>query len=79
VAAARVEAPATAPALDLNALPLEAAPSASATGEANPPSWALRRPPAAAKAPPAAAPAAAKSAAPAAAVPKPSWKHDPGF
>ena len=74
----QVDAPATAPAMDLNALPVEAAPTAAAVAAegASAPSVTSRKVPVGARALPA-TPAPAKSAAPAA-TPK-AWKHDPGF
>jgi serine/threonine-protein kinase len=77
--AAHVETPA--PAVDLNALPLEpvASVTASAASEASAPSGPTRRSQAGARGAPAVGVGApAKSAAPATA-PKTSWKHDPGF
>ncbi len=81
LSAVQPEQPA-APAVDLDALPVEASASALSSAPPTPPS----REPASKKAAPAPRATAAasatapvvKSAAPAAA-PKPSWKHDPGF
>jgi serine/threonine-protein kinase len=75
------EAPAAAPAMDLNALPLEPSAKTTVSGDASEPSPPTHHSSAAQRLPPAApVPAApAKSAPPPAAVPKTSWKHDPGF
>jgi eukaryotic-like serine/threonine-protein kinase len=81
VGIAHVEAPASAPAVDLSALPVEPTPSVtSKSGEgSSAPSTGSRK--AALRAPPpAAVTAPAKSAtAPAAASTPKAWKHDPGF
>jgi len=73
---AHVDAPAAAPAMDLNALPVEPAPAVTSAEGPSAPSAASRKAFTGAKAAPP-TPAPAKSAAPAA-TPK-AWKHDPGF
>jgi serine/threonine-protein kinase len=75
-AAVHVEAPVTAPAMDLSALPVEPTPAATAAEGPTAPSAASRKVSGGPRALPA-APPPAKSAAPAA-TPK-AWKHDPGF
>jgi serine/threonine protein kinase len=73
---AHVDAPAAAPAMDLDALPVEPAARASASSE----SGTSRKVPSGARGPIAPVAAPAKSVAPAAAATKPNaWKHDPGF
>lgn len=77
-AVAHVEAPSAAPAMDLDALPVE--PAAPAGSSASSETSASRKVPSGARGPVAPVVAPAKSAAPAAAAAKPNaWKHDPGF
>ena len=79
-ALAHVDAPAAAPAMDLNALPIEPVASATPSAATDPsltPAGARKASGGVRLSAPV-APAPAKSAAPAAA-PKTSWKHDPGF
>lgn len=81
-ALAHVEAAVTAPAVDLNALPVESAPAVTSNPTEGPsaPSAASRKIPGGAARPAPIAPAApapAKSVAPA--TTQKAWKHDPGF
>jgi len=81
-AASKVEAPmvALAPAVDLNALPVESAPAVTSGAPAEPsaPGTGSHRPSNAVRVSAPAVPVPAKSATPVT-PPKTSWKHDPGF
>jgi hypothetical protein len=76
VPVAHSETEPAAPAVDLNALPVEPAVATTNAPEPSAPAEPVRRPSSVGRAAPA---APVKSAAPAAAAPKTSWKHDPGF